>query len=524
MKKILIKIITLMLCAVLCLSTLIGCAGGPKVKLPDYTGEEFKFFAYTSPTSGEWVKDGEIYYTEDYQTVERYKEYKESGLNILMLTGDSGFTNEGPWKESTAYKCMTNAYAAGIDKIILDDIRLTTLVYSQSLVGGEGAIYSPEDADGDGVSDALYRDVKSYLETYYKQPGFYGIRLGDEPDCKYQESFGHVYRAVTAASKKLGMEDIYIFLNLFPHFAPGENTFSEEPTSTFEQAYMSYLEGFLETTRAPRLCVDIYFFKGYGMTRGNYACLQLFERACKNYGARTTFALQSYEGWSGNTVNYDLMDRAMMNFEMNSCIGMGMTEFAYYTYMPGKSYSTTGTKALERGSFLTRNGEKTNIYYYAQETMAIAQKLAPIITNYKFQGSKLYTCDDPWTQDNPIVANFDYTNYFRSSVDEKTNTAIEFDNSYKFKKINKVNIDNDIAFVTELYDQTNDLYMYMAQNVIDPRSGALGRTDMNVSIDFGDYEWVAQIEDGDVTYVKLEDGIYNKALSAGYAVYLVPLV
>ena len=209
---------------------------------------------------------------------------------------------------------------------------------------------------------------------------------------------------------------------------------------------------------------------------------------------------------------------------MNSCIGMGMTEFAYYTYMPGKSYSTTGTKALERGSFLTRNGEKTNIYYYAQETMAAAQKLAPIITNYKFQGSKLYTCDDPLTQDNPIVANFDYTNYFRSTVDDKTNTAIEFDNSYEFNKVKSVNIDNDIAFVTELYDQTNDLYMYMAQNVIDPRNGALGRTDMNVSIDFGDYEWVAQIEDGDVTYVKLEDGIYNKALSAGYAVYLVPLV
>jgi hypothetical protein len=77
--------------------------------------------------------------------------------------------------------------------------------------------------------------------------------------------------------------------------------------------------------------------------------------------------------------------------------------------------------------------------------------------------------------------------------------------------------------MTELYDDDNDLYMYMAQNVIDPRNGEFGRTDMNITVEFDGYEWVAEFEDGNLTYVKLEDGVYSKTLSAGYAVYLIPL-
>ena len=525
MKNFIKKLIALTLTAVVTLSLFGGCGGeeGPKNKLPEYTnGREFNFFTYTAPTNGYYTHDGVQYFTEDFQTVERYKEYKDAGLNMLMLTGASGYGG-GEWEKSPAYKCFTNAYEAGIDKIILDDIRLTTLVYTMDIVGEEG-LYSEEDANGDGVSDELTAYVKTCLETYYEQAGFYGVRLGDEPDYEYQVSFGHVYRAVKAAAKELGMDDIYIHLNLFPHFAPGgSDTFAKE-YEDFEDAYRQYLEGFLRETKADRLAVDIYFFKGNKTFRaGTYGCLQIFQEACKKYGAEMSFCLQSFEGYNGTNCNYGLVDRACMTLELNTLVGLGVRDFIYYTYMPGVISSTTGSKSLNRGTFLGRDGKLSNIYYYAKESNAEAQKLAPVITNYEFQGSRLYTCDDPLTQTNPTVASFDYTPYFVSGLDTATNTVIEYKNVYKFSKVKSVNIDNDIAFMTELYDDENDLYMYMAQNVVDPRNGAMGRTDMNVTIEFDGYEWVAQFEDGNLSYVKLEDGVYTKTLSAGYAVYLIPL-
>jgi hypothetical protein len=107
MKNTFKKIIAIALCLTVTLSIFSGCGGndGPKNKLPDYNGREFNFFTYTAPTNGYYTHDGVQYFTEDFQTVERYKEYKDAGLNMLMLTGASGYGG-GEWEKSPANKCL----------------------------------------------------------------------------------------------------------------------------------------------------------------------------------------------------------------------------------------------------------------------------------------------------------------------------------------------------------------------------------------------------------------------------------
>jgi hypothetical protein len=64
----------------------------------------------------------------------------------------------------------------------------------------------------------------------------------------------------------------------------------------------------------------------------------------------------------------------------------------------------------------------------------------------------------------------------------------------------------------------------MVQNVIDPDKSTLGDTSMNVEADFGaEYSYVAEFDCGQLRYVPLENGVYKNTLSAGYAVYLIPL-
>jgi hypothetical protein len=73
-------------------------------------------------------------------------------------------------------------------------------------------------------------------------------------------------------------------------------------------------------------------------------------------------------------------------------------------------------------------------------------------------------------------------------------------------------------------DAQNDLYLYMLQNVIDPLYGADARTAENVTATFdGGYTYVAEFDNGNLRYVKLDKGVYTKTLAAGHAVYVIPL-
>ena len=103
-----------------------------------------------------------------------------------------------------------------------------------------------------------------------------------------------------------------------------------------------------------------------------------------------------------------------------------------------------------------------------------------------------------------------------------THTA-NFEND-ALKLIETFETDNDIALVTELYDRTNDSYMYMVQNIVDPGYALEGRTEMNVSVQFdSSYRYVAVLDSGRLQYRELDDGLYQTVLSAGYAQYLIPL-
>ena len=169
------------------------------------------------------------------------------------------------------------------------------------------------------------------------------------------------------------------------------------------------------------------------------------------------------------------------------------------------------------------DGTRNNVYYYGQEILNYMRSFNEVISNFEYQGAKFYYTDG--------LPNFDNAPYRASYIDGPTGTPVVWDNSHEFSLVkkdgdnDKVTLDNDVLFMTELKDSKNDLYMYMLMNAIDPRNGDGGsRTDETVSVDFGsEYGWVAEYDCGQLRYVKLNNGVYEKTLSAGYAVYLIPI-
>lgn len=475
------------------------------------TEKEFLFTAYSALYNGVFDKDNGVYDVgEDFRSVERYKEFSESGLNVLYVNGMNAYNGE-PWEDSDSNIAFTNAYAAGITKIILKDNRLDALIEDKNTANMN--------------EDELVSMVKDYLSVYIDKDGFYGVALRDEPNVSYTPSYTAVYRAVKKAAKLIKGEDyeLYIHVNLLPAgqltaVSSGNMRIAEPGTyENYSEAYYNYLSGFVKGGGMNRVSVDTYAFRGTGFAPGFLPSLQIMRKVCDENNTKMEYLVQSFMMYNGQELVYRNVSKSEMMFELNTLIGMGVGTFGYYTYQPPTNggWSSTSINFIEDYCFLTRDGKKTNVYYYAQELISQVQSFANVVLSYDHTGSRLYTQDMP---------TFSVSSHVSGVPDKETSTYLQFDNSYEFKLLKNFEFDNDVAFVTELYDKNNDLYMYMLQNAIDPGNGGDGVTDMTVTADFGsEYKYVAEFDCGNLSIVRLNGGKYSKPLSAGYAVYLVPL-
>lgn len=515
MKKTIKSIFATSLAAILSVATLTGCGtSGNTPKLPEYSAKEYLFSAYSGPNAGIYSQEG-VYKTlgPDQRTTAGYTTYKEAGFNLAWCTADASYSGE-KWETSECKRAWDAALSAGMTNVLVTDARIDTLVeFKDSLVGTTNSCRFSSDEQ---LKDA----IKDYLDDYINYQGFYGVRISDERDYTYINAVGKVYKAIRAAGEELGMPNIYIHLNVLPvdgvysrFGGVAEDNSSEYATMT--EAYNGYISKYIETTNCDRISSDVYAFRKNGITGQFYSTAQVIKEQANAHGIDASFCLQSFELYNGQTLIYKGIGKSEMKMELYSLMGMGYDHFYYYTYQFPSAFSSGWTEGY---TFLNLAGEKTNVYYYGQQCMSLAQSMADIILGYDYVGGKFYISDNP---------SFDVSCYLSAPVDTKvTNSGLVFDNTHEFELIadNSVEFDNDVVFITELKDSVNNLNMYMLQNVINPQNAEFGRTAEKVSVKFdGGYTHVAELCDGQLTYVKLSNGKYTKTLNAGDAVYLIPL-
>lgn len=175
LKKTMTAIITL---AILMFSLIFyGCDSSSSVDLsgaPDYSNAtgEFLTYGYTGPTDGTWFRDDEQYNVgEDFRTVERYKEYKDAGFNVLLLQGNEPYRGE-KFETSQLKQTMDRAYEAGVKRVIVFDSRIEALSESRTPIVGEGKTFADY--------EALVAFIRTCLNDYKDHPAFFGVMLVDE--------------------------------------------------------------------------------------------------------------------------------------------------------------------------------------------------------------------------------------------------------------------------------------------------------------------------------------------------------
>lgn len=452
-------------------------------------------YAYSSPTDGTYMVDGKAYFTQDNRTVERYKEYKEAGFNVLFLQANDPYGGED-FETSQLKKNMDNAVAAGIDKVIVCDSRLLACCKNEPIVG-EGRDF--------GTQEDLEAFVSDCIADYKHHSAFYGVMLLDEPTWEYFDSMGSLIRAIHAAEP-----DAFVQSNLRPgpHDAIKAGYSENAVTQTVTEAFESYIDVYMEKTQARQLMNDIYPFVHSRPDTENmfiishyFQNMQISAEKARQYGADFHHITTSTSMYTGSDLYIRYLDKSLVYYETNTALGFGVKSLAYFTYWRKQQNKTTGEFFPEDGAMIAQDGTQTPLYGYIRDVNSEIHAFAPVILNFDYQGARSY-----------VGAPLSFPLAALGGIKQDSFTALS-DLSVS---------SGDAALVTELKDADGN-YMYMVQNVLDPANNAKGDTVLDFTATFEGFDYAAVYYKGKPEYVKLgKKGEFSAKLAAGYADFIIP--
>lgn len=445
--------------------------------------QEFGFYSYGAPG------------TDDYSANEaKIKQYAEAGFNRYMLLGCNGAKDSmSDWTTSHRAINLENARKYGVKDAFMRDYVLTS--------------YARRDSGTLTLSDEELEEIVinrlGYYATAKNKDGSYaiqGIDIGDEPWGRHYESYVRVYKMVLKVAKEVyNRPDFQMYVCLLPAYGGTELYTTDGVKATETERYVlyrEYLRKYLDGTGAKKVAIDVYPFMGVGkyirFERGYYASLQILAEECKRVGATYALVAQTYS--DPVQKDFRVVNEAEMKLQMNSLIGFGAKDIGFFRYEPLEN-SYQPEAQFVGADRITKNP----IYDMAKNEIATAKKFDHIMLGYDYSASAIYASDT------------EKYAYYVAGVENDT-----------FQKV-AVTAGEGVTLVTELYDEKNDLYMYMLQNVLDTVYTGNAQSKTIVKVNFGDCKKVAVIFEGKTGIVELEQGEFVKELSTGEGVYVIPL-
>lgn len=532
-----IKRITATLMASLCALACAACGdtgeipAGPNYDRTIFNNPNFISFAYGSVNNGTTEVKGLDWTTgRNMVTLEKFKEYKECGFDVIMP--QSYAVSKAKWTE-----VLDLAQQADL-KVLITDNR----------------IYQGHSKDEDVINGTTYaRDVdldyavKSWLSDYMNHPAFYGVLMGDEvADWELDGSYGRLYRAVRRVLDNNGHKDKIVYANIMDYanystyavHDPEKRYWTELSREKYCEIlslnvadyegmsdtdfykvvegkawksrelqmeicwyrYTAFCEKFFEKTGASFVAVDWYPLyntaKDYMITS-----LQALAAVCAEYDAEMHCVAQAnrYMSYNGTDTRggYSEDDMRWMNDIMIAFGAKCVMYFCYYVHSDdGNGWF------LETCSFETWYGEKTKMWYFMQDIIAQNKEFACVFNNFAFKTSRKYIVQDARTYQ------YEYLEYAKDQGE--------------FTALKDVSLNQEGALITELYDERFGVYMYGVINMVDPiDKGA--RSYEIVTLTFDDvYEYAVIWKDGEKQEVALKNHTLKVENAAGEVTYVIP--
>lgn len=528
--KILKKAITFALIFILSVSALVTAGCGKIKEGPVYedNGEKFTFYAYSSVSNGEYIVEGKTYYVgESYITLDRLKEYKDCGLDVIMPQA-TVLPDED--ETSDTYKNFMNfmdlANQAGL-KVIITDNRIMYMSAAKYNIINRDPAKEYHFAD----EEALDAEIERCLSLYKDLPAFYGVLLIDEPSAETLEagSFGAVYKSI-----KRVLPSCYINANLCSLGSWGKRNFFPNAkkedlsaltgipveTEDFYNEVEKYVEAYtgekkklqfdilalryreliyeyLDTTGADVITIDSYPLYRTGVMDGYMLNVQVAAEVAKERGVKLNWITQTMTMSTLEEDNDRVLTQEDCDWLNNMLLGFGVKNIGYFTYF---RHDDNSSEFFDQdGSFINDFGEKTDLYYIMQDIMEKNQSFAHVIFNFEYVTSATYNVDSDF-KDN-------FSRYAHQG---------------EFAKITKAENDKVNMLITELYDDDNSRYMYMIQNICDSQYQG-SKTYQTSKITFSEeYNYAVIYENAERSLVKLDNHTLTVENKAGSAKFVIP--
>ena len=456
-------------------------------------GRELPIYGYSPPPNGQWQIDDTIFETEDFRTVEKYREYKECGFNVLFLQHSAKYDGDG-WENSETKLAMERAVEAGLDKIILVDMRIFELSLIEEGLIGEGKRFASE-AELDDF-------IRNCIKDYRHQKGFYGVQLRDEPFWPYLKTVGQIFRSIARVDSS-----IFVHCNLNPMHGASLTYRICPPGQDMIAAYENYLSMFLEETGTNHLMMDIYPFHRAPdkspMSKFYFAGLECVARVCKKYGAEMHIVMQSFGmDIRGKHYHYFPTEK-QMQYQKNVLMAFGVKQYSYFTYWTKQMNRTDGEMFPDGKAMMNRRGEKTKMYYFVQKINNEIKAMSPLLSCFDYRANAYY-----------------FHTPFRANP-----TFLEMTRGSELSQITGVETDKETVMVTELFDKTKGQYMHSVVNVVEPKIYVkrYGKEKQRTEITFdGKYNVADVYYKKKWTTVALPDGKFTVELAPGEGVLILP--
>ena len=482
----------------------------PVSTAPDYSKytDKFDFYAYSAYSDGTYEIDDETYYIgKSLANLKQYSQYGEAGMTIYFPQSDM-LISDDPSTVTNAKKLIDDLAKVGIYKTILQDSRILYLSMRETAIVGNGCQFADEAA----LDAYIYNCVKDYANY----PGVYGIQLGDEPKYSMLSAYAAVYNSIKRVNATYGF-NLFVQYNLNPlnvtemvytnYYPATSGTYEWNNyryklglASRFDATvtrYTQYINDFLNAMNPDSIMYDDYPLMenkngGYEISDSYIPCLQIVAKAAADRGIKFYNVTQAFENNADGTLHRRAVTEAGAKWLNNILLGFGAKQIAYYTYYTrSESDSTGGESYVDGQSFVDYNGNPTDLYYTMQGIMSDNQIFASTILQFDYKGSSTYGSADHFAEVT-VKNSFTVLSSFATST--------------------------GAALVTELYDDENGNYMYMAMNALDPSLS----TSETLTLTFNGYANALVYKDGVFTEVALNNHVLTATVTPGEAVFVIP--
>ena len=334
--------------------------------------ETIQIAAYTPPPNGTVTVDGAVVHTyESFQTIERYREYRDCGFTEILFAGEDKYTGE--LSEPSKLKKMLDMAADTDLKAVVFDERLLSLTVNakqsilQEFFGGD--------------KQKFYAYVRECMREYAEHSAFYGISVLDEPKYDKRNVFAELCAAMHAVYPKC-----FVMTCLLPCIQDqglAENAFGTDVSDRWG-AYRRYLAAFASSLGYVHYdCYPFGFWEGKNVVAHKFIRnMQEAALTAKTCGVPFHMTVQSFSSGEHDELRH--LDGQDLSWQTDLALGFGASKIYYFTYWR----FCTRSAANNTSAIMEDDGTKL-LYDAAQANNKLVQDTARYVSGYVYESSDI---------------------------------------------------------------------------------------------------------------------------------------